>query len=195
MPWQARYPNIYLWLHIKPFTSVELAFRYRFTKSPSQHAFLEVSRRQARNHPKVSSVRSKSKSKRKTIMGEVMDRGSAALKSTLENCATLEVRHARRGVLQEWLCCITKSSFKYYEGEKKIAQSKEKFNFFHRCLLAPIHPFGMTIKEAGTGEELIDVDRSGRCCLACGKCCCFQDAVIYSGGKDLGEISETCWCL
>ena len=65
-------------------------------------------------------------------MGERMERGNELLKQKLAPCDKLEVRQGRRGWLQECLCCITKSDFKYYNGDKQIARSKEEFAFL--CL-------------------------------------------------------------
>ena len=126
-------------------------------------------------------------------MGETMDRGTETLKSKLGGCDKMEIRHARRGWLQECMCCITKSSFKYYSAGKKIAESKEDFSFCCRCCCAPHHSFDMTVTAPGSESELIELNRPFRCPLTCGKCCCFQEAVIFSGEADLGEIRETWW--
>ena len=124
-----------------------------------------------------------------------MERGTEHLMSTLKTCNRMEIRHARRGWLQECACCITKSSFKYYiDGKKsRMAESKEEFSFCCRCCLAPHHSFDMTINAPGTENEILEFNRPCRCPLSCGKCCCFQEGTIFSGEDDLGEIRETCW--
>lgn len=91
---------------------------------------------------------------------------------------------------------MTKSSFEYFNGEKKIAQSKEEFYFPCRCLCAPTHPFDMTIYEAETENEILTVNRGFRCCPGTCKCCSYQQADIFSGEDDLGEVRETWyWCV
>jgi len=126
-------------------------------------------------------------------MGEKMDRGTDTLKQTLENVDKLEIRHARRGWLQECMCCITKSDFRYLADGKKVAESKEEFSFLCRCCCAPTHSFDMTIKAPGSEAELIEFNRPFRLCLGTCKCCCHQEATIFSGEEDLGEIKETWW--
>ena len=94
-------------------------------------------------------------------MAETMDRGSDILRNKLQSCNKLEVRQGRRGWLQECLCCVTKSDFKYLDGDKQIARSKEEFSFLCRCCLAPDHAFDMTIKEpdAESETELLEINR------------------------------------
>ena len=128
-------------------------------------------------------------------MGEKMDRGTETLKSKMAGVETMEIHHDRRGWLQECLCCITKSDFFYYSGGKKIAESKEEFSFCCRCMCAPHHSFDMTVKAPGSDSELIELSRPYRCCLLNCKCCCFQEATIFSGEDDLGEVRESWWWL
>jgi len=143
-------------------------------------------------------------------MGEKMDRGTELLKGTLEGCQKMEIRHARRGWCQECCCCITKSDFKYYdttnisedddENKKKpkVAVSKEEFNFFCRCCLGPCHSFDMTVKAPnvpqGQNPEIIELNRPCRLPMMGCKCCCYQEATVFSGDDDLGEIRESFWC-
>lgn len=126
-------------------------------------------------------------------MGEKMDRGTDALKSKLQSCERLEIRQGRRGWLQECLCCVTKSDFKYLDGDKTIAQSKEVFSFLCRCCCAPHHAFDMTIKEPDSENELLEINRPFRMCLGTCKCCCKQEATIFSGEDHLGDIRESWW--
>lgn len=119
--------------------------------------------------------------------------GTDSLKETLDGVARLEIRHDRRGWLQEACCCITKSDFAYYDGEKKIAESKEEFEYLCRCCCAPHHPFDMTVKAAGSDSELIEFNRPCRLPLCACKCCCFQEGTVFSGEDDLGEVRETFW--
>mmetsp|Transcript_6732 Transcript_6732/g.12457 ORF Transcript_6732/g.12457 Transcript_6732/m.12457 type:complete len:242 (-) Transcript_6732:109-834(-) len=126
-------------------------------------------------------------------MGETMERGNEVLMSKLQNCEKIEVRQGRRGWLQECLCCVTKSDFKYFDGEKQIARSKEEFSFLCRCCFAPDHAFDMTIKEPESDTELLEINRPFRICPSACKCCCKQEATIFSGEDDLGEIRETWW--
>jgi len=127
-------------------------------------------------------------------MGEKMERGTETLKKKLQNVSTLEIRHARRGWCQECLCCITKSSFKYYSEGKKVAESKEEFNFCCRCCCAPHHTFDMVVKAPHSEDELIEINRPYKMCSLCpAKPCCRQETVVFSGEADLGEIQETCW--
>ena len=128
-----------------------------------------------------------------------MDRGTDLLKGTLEGVDKLEIRHARRGWCQELLCCQFKSDFKYYHEGKKVAESKEEFNAFCRCCLGPCHSYDMTIKAPGLPDdmkpEIIEIARPCRLPMASCKCCCHQEATIFSGLADLGEVRETFWCL
>lgn len=144
---------------------------------------------------------------------ETMDRGSTKksmipgtdlMKEKLQSCETLEIRHDRRGCLQECFCCITKSDFRYYNGKKKIAKSKEEFSFVCRCCFAPCHAFDMTITDTSDDqdstnsdngpEEFLEVNRPFRCCLGTFKCCCNQETTIFSGDDHLGDIRESFWC-
>ncbi|KAG7353962.1 scramblase [Nitzschia inconspicua] len=126
-------------------------------------------------------------------MGETMDRGDGLLASKLQNCEKLEIRQGRRGWLQECLCCVTKSSFSYYNGEKEIAQSKEEFSFLCRCCFAPDHAFDMTVHPVEGGDGFLEINRPCKICPAPLKCFCHSEATIFSGEHDLGEIRETCW--
>jgi hypothetical protein len=128
--------------------------------------------------------------------GETMDRGlgTPSLKKKLDGAKEMEIRHARRGWLQECLCCITKSDFKYYVDGKQVAESTEEFGFCNRMLCAPHHAWEMTVTERGSDKELLEIDRPCRfysplCC----KCCCQQELTVTSGDEDLGEIRESCY--
>eukprot|EP00980_Cylindrotheca_fusiformis_P005611 scaffold1184_cov132-Cylindrotheca_fusiformis.AAC.32 len=137
-----------------------------------------------------------------------MDRGTDLMKGTLGGCSKMEIRHARRGHCQE-CCCITKSDFKYYDttnnddpdnnsNKQKVAFSKEEFNFCCRCCIGLCHSFDMTVKAPNLPEdqnpEIIEVNRPCRCPIMSCKCCCYQEATVFSGDDDLGEIRESFWC-
>jgi len=126
---------------------------------------------------------------------ETMDRGlgTDVMINALELCKAIEVRQGRRGCLQECFCCVTKSDFKYLIGGKTIAHSKEDFSFICRCCFAPCHPFDMTISDTASDSEFLEVNRPFRCCLGTCKCCCKQEATVFSGDDHLGDIQETCW--
>jgi hypothetical protein len=153
-------------------------------------------------------ARKKASKREAIIMAEKMERGTPLMKGTLEGCKKMEIRHARRGWCQECCCCITKSDFKYYDtthnddpdsnsNKKKIAISKEEFNFCCRCCIGPCHSFDMTVKAPGLPEdqnpEIIELNRPCRCPMMSCKCCCYQEATIFSGDDDLGEIRESFW--
>lgn len=138
-----------------------------------------------------------------------MDRGTDLMRGTFEDCKKMEIRHGRRGWLQECICCITKSDFKYYDttlnevpdnniNKHNVAESKEEFNFCCRCCIGPCHSFDMTVKAPGVpvtqNPEIIEVNRPCRLPMMPCKCCCFQEATVFSGDDDLGEIREACWC-
>mmetsp|Transcript_33992 Transcript_33992/g.80021 ORF Transcript_33992/g.80021 Transcript_33992/m.80021 type:complete len:262 (-) Transcript_33992:131-916(-) len=127
---------------------------------------------------------------------ESMDRGlvTDAMSNTLESCETMEIRHYRRGWIQEFFCCITRSDFKFFNEGKKVATSKEDFAFVCRCCFGPCHPFDMTIKDKETDTQFLEINRPSRCCMGTTKCCCRQEATIFSGDEHLGDIQETCWC-
>lgn len=128
--------------------------------------------------------------------GETMDRTLATdgLRNVFESCETMEIRHSRRGWLQEFFCCITKSDFKYLDGGKTVvAKSKEDFVFVCRCCFAPCHPFDMTITDTSLNSDFLEVNRPSRCCMGNLKCCCKQEATIFSGDDHLGDIRESCW--
>lgn len=129
-------------------------------------------------------------------MGEIMDRGNEILQTKFASCDKLEVRQGRRGWLQECLCCTTKSSFEYFNGEKKIARSKEEFSFCCRCMCAPDHTFDMVVTEPEGEIGFLEINRPCRICPAPLKCYgqwARSEATIFSGEKDLGEIREACW--
>ncbi|CAJ1930649.1 unnamed protein product [Cylindrotheca closterium] len=142
-------------------------------------------------------------------MGEKMDRGTDLMKGMLSECQKMEIRHARRGWCQECICCITKSDFKYYDttlnddpennsNKHKVAVSKEEFNFCCRCCIGPCHSFDMTVKAPSLPEnqnpEIIEVNRPCRLPMCTCKCCCYQEATVFSGDDDLGEVREAFWC-
>ena len=125
-----------------------------------------------------------------------MDRGlgTDVMRSTLGSCDSMEIRHYRRGWCQEFFCCISRSDFKYLaNGKELVARSKEDFTFLCRCCLGPCHSFDMTIADTKTGSDFIEINRPFRICPGTGKCCCKQEATIFSGDEHLGDIKETCW--
>lgn len=126
---------------------------------------------------------------------ETMDRGlgNETMNAMLGSCKSMEIQHARRGWWQEFFCCITRSDFKYLIGKEVVAKSKEDFSFCARCWCAPCHSFDMIIADTKSDSEFIEINRPGRCCLAQGKPCCYQEAYIFSGDKHLGDIKENCW--
>jgi len=127
--------------------------------------------------------------------GEKMDRGvgNDTLAETMESCDSMEIRHYRRGWWQEFFCCQTKSKFEYKIGKKIVARSKEDFSFPCRCLFGPCHPFDMTIYNAESEEDFLEINRPFRCCMGTGKCVCNQEATIFSGEEHMGDIQESCW--
>ena len=130
--------------------------------------------------------------------GEAMDRsmGTDYMRAKMEACESMEIKQYRRGCLQECFCCVTKSDFKYYDGEKKIAESKEEFSFVCRCCFAPCHPFDMSISDPTSEHgDILEVNRPFRCCMGNIKPCCRQEATVFSGDDHLGDIQETCWCF
>mmetsp|Transcript_6482 Transcript_6482/g.15761 ORF Transcript_6482/g.15761 Transcript_6482/m.15761 type:complete len:253 (-) Transcript_6482:156-914(-) len=126
---------------------------------------------------------------------EKMDRGlgNEQMNATLGGCETMEIRHYRRGWMQEFFCCVTRSDFKYLIGGEQVAKSKEDFSFFCRCCFAPCHSFDMIIEDTKSDSDLIEINRPSRCCMATGKLCCLQEASIFSGEEHLGDIKENCW--
>lgn len=127
--------------------------------------------------------------------GEKMDRGlgTTAMRNALRSCDSMEIRQYRRGWWQEFFCCQTKSDFQYLNGKEVVLKSKEDFNFCCRCWFAPCHSFDMTLVGEQTNFEVLEVNRPFRCCMSTGKCCCKQEATIFSGENHLGDIKETCW--
>lgn len=127
-----------------------------------------------------------------------MDRGDAAegMKHSLGATNSMEIQHYRRGWTQEFFCCITKSDFEYMNEEgETVAKSKEDFSFVCRCCFAPCHAFDMTITDTKTNSEFLEVNRPFRCCMGNLKCCCRQEATVFSGDEHLGDIQESCWCF
>lgn len=126
---------------------------------------------------------------------ETMDRGVGTdeMRNILGSCDSMEIRHARRGWMQEFFCCISKSQFTYLNNKQVVAKSKEDFTFVCRCCFAPCHPFDMSIEDAKTETDFIEVNRPFRCCIGTGKCCCKQEATVFSGDEHLGDIKESCW--
>jgi len=116
-----------------------------------------------------------------------------ALQDTLGSCDSMDIRHYRRGWLQEFFCCTTKSDFKYMKEGKTVAKSKEDFSFPCRCCLGPCHAFDMILRDTKTDSEFLEVNRPFRCCMGNFKCCCKQEATVFSGDDHLGDIQETCW--
>eukprot|EP00536_Pseudo-nitzschia_multiseries_P005150 jgi/Psemu1/254252/estExt_Genewise1Plus.C_930119 len=127
---------------------------------------------------------------------ESMDRAHAieAMQDTLGSCESMEIRHYRRGWVQEFFCCITRSDFKYFNEGKKVATSTEDFGFVCRCCFGPCHSFDMSIKDTATNHDFLEINRPFRCCMGTTKCCCRQEAAIFNGDDHLGDIQETCWC-
>ena len=124
---------------------------------------------------------------------EVMDRGTSALKSHVQNCEQIEIRQTRRGFIQELLGCDAKTEFKYFIGENQIAESLEDTDCFCRMCCNAIHPFKMVVKELNTEAELVSVDRPlVFCAVSNCKCCCYQEASFTSGGDAVGSIKEEC---
>jgi len=126
-----------------------------------------------------------------------MDRGlgTEAMRKTLGSLDSMEVRHYRRGWMQEFFCCISKSDFHYLNEKKEIvAKSKEDFTFVCRCCIGPCHAFDMTIADTNSQSDFIEVNRPARCCMGTGKLCCNQEATVFSGDEHLGDIRESCWC-
>ena len=122
-----------------------------------------------------------------------MDRGTPTLRNHVQNCSKMHVRQARRGWLQECLCCDSESEFKYFIEGTHVADSVEESTHLCRCCFAPHHPFIMEVKDVDTESQLIEVDRPFRCCLFPCKCCCQQEAIVMSGTEKLGQIRETWW--
>jgi hypothetical protein len=142
--------------------------------------------------------------------------GTAVMNNSLQSCETIEIRQDRRGCLQECFKCTTKSDFRYLTNDgsssksKTFARSKEEFSFVCRCCFAPCHAFDMTIKDTNTiasadsnsdsnsedpgPEEFLEVNRPFRCCVGTCKCCCNQEATVFSGVDHLGDIRESFWC-
>lgn len=142
-----------------------------------------------------SSSNSNSNSDHKQRIG--LGLGTDVMKDTLQSCETIEIRQDRRGCLQECFCCLTKSDFRYLNGKKTIAKSKEEFSFVCRCCFAPCHAFDMTITDSPNSsdepEEFLEVNRPFRCCPGTCKCCCQQEATVFSGDDHLGDIRESFW--
>jgi len=121
--------------------------------------------------------------------------GFETLDETLGNVDRLEIRHDRRGWLQEAFCCITKSNFRFYNGEEKIAEAREEFTYCCRCWCAPHHPFDLTIRPTGSDSEIIEFVRPCRLPLCPWKCCCLQQGYMFVGEYDLGKVQETFYWL
>lgn len=125
---------------------------------------------------------------------EKMDRGTASLSEVLRDVQKLDIQHDRRGWLQETLCCSAKSDFRYYNGEKQLAESKEEFSHCCRCCFAPHHFFDMSVKAAESDSEVIHFNRTCRLPMGPCKICCYQQGTISSGEESLGEVKESFWC-
>jgi hypothetical protein len=121
------------------------------------------------------------------------DRGTDAMKTHLSGCEMLEYRQVRRGCVQECLGCEALTEVKYLIGGQQVFHSLEETDCLCRMFCTPIHPFKMVVKELNTDSEIITVDRPLHCPLAPCKCCSYQEAIITSGGNDLGKIEEQCY--
>lgn len=124
---------------------------------------------------------------------EVMDRGTSALKSHVQNCEKMEIKQTRRGFCQEIMGCDAKTEFKYFIGDNQVATSLEDTDCFCRMCCNAIHPFKMVVKELNTEAEMVSVDRPLACAVGGCKCCCYQEATFTSGGEEVGSIKEECY--
>jgi len=107
----------------------------------------------------------------------------------------VKVAQKRKGCFQEWLGCEALTEFDFYKGseKEKFAHAKEDSSFCCRLCCAPNHSFKMTVTEEGTKEEILSVDRPFVCCAVL-PCCCFRKMTMSSGGKEIGNVEEKCYC-
>jgi len=122
-----------------------------------------------------------------------MDRGSNAMKSHLSSIENISIRQTRKGWCMELMGCEANDEFKYFIGDNQVFKSVDESGCFCRLCCATIHPYETVVKEVGTNEEILTIDRPLRCKAGPCKCCCFQEATISSNGAELGRAKENCW--
>lgn len=147
----------------------------------------------------------------------------------------MSVRQTRRDWCQELIGIEGKTEFKFYKDDDKhyFASAIEDSDSFCRVCCSSFHPFKMSVvtqtpnsnnfgeeeksNSFGEEEELLLVERPCSCASGPCKCCCYQEAFVYTtpqpssttqqsfqntvNAEDentrrkilLGTITETCW--
>jgi Scramblase len=128
-----------------------------------------------------------------TPQKETMDRGTEAMRNHLSSCRVMDIRQTRRGWLQDCLGCEAKSEFKYFIDNTQMAHSLEQSNCINRICFHACYSWTTEVKDLNTDAELLRVDRPCQCGIGGCKCCCYQSAIVTSGGERLGRVTETCY--
>ena len=115
-----------------------------------------------------------------------------------EDTNAVSVRQTRKGWFQEIFGCEARDEFKWFNitGEKTVqfATSLEESECCMRTFCGGCHEFTMTVKEEGSGAEVLSMHRPMSCNMGACKCCCLQEMTMSSNGRTLGKIEEQFWC-
>lgn len=127
----------------------------------------------------------------------MMDRGSEALKTEMNDLEEIEIRQTRRGWCSELCGCDAKNEFKYYvnDGKQVFESLEEDTSCFCLVCCNSIHHYKAVVKkfDAVDEDEILTIIHPCACEMAACKCCCYQRATFESGGKQIGSIQETCY--
>jgi Scramblase len=133
---------------------------------------------------------------------ERMERGTGALHTRLQKCNHIEIRQTLRGCLQEAICgCEARSEFRYYDNsttngqQLMIGHSLERSCCCIRMCYRHCYSWTMPIRDVTTNEEIMTVHRPCTCPIGPCKFCCYQKAIITSGGDYIGSVRENCYCF
>lgn len=120
---------------------------------------------------------------------------SEVMERHLEGQDMIHIKQTRRACFQELLGCEAKTELKYYKNDRNehFATSLEDADCPMRFFCSACYPYTAVVKEEGTGEEILSMERSFTLPLGSCKCCCYQELNVSSGGTNIGKIQEQCF--
>lgn len=107
----------------------------------------------------------------------------------------IKIKQIPRGCFEECFECGKSKELVWYNvfnqfHKKEFATSFRETNGCVRLFSCGFHGFEMDVKENGTTDTILHIDKPCTSCTSSCKCCCYNKLIISTNGEKIGSVQE-----